>query len=532
MPDLEKGILVRDPTGKFKILRGGRLYDLPIEKVSVAPPPKLTDKILEKSGIVVTGDLKERLEEIIEAYSRDVRDRFETKSTLIRPVGQGGMGFSAEQADLIMKLIKDGSAEKEAPKREQRVAAPAYRQTLARKEPLPPAGVIPEITPEAASPAPIPKMSEMAPGVAEFVFSPADEAEILAVRQKLPKAVAGLKPVLIAKIIREIIVESKVSLPEEARKKLENILLINLRDIRDGFETRETLVGLTGPAGIPMTPEQVEKILSVAGQKLQKIEEKTKETEVQKIKQAMEGERTKSETAKEKTVEGVRKTLEDRWREITKKQSAPPMVLPKELVASSVGLQVKAVGVMPRAGVAPPQIAAAKSAPPAASASSKVVSFPTAAKIFDLSDEEKPKPLEIFKPIAPPQVRRPIPPQDKRPRLDDVKYVPKLVGPVEELREMTLIDWRRLGSTPAMAASKVKEKISLLERQSFGQKIAGIKAWQESEVNKLYLEISRESLAKGVSADQIITERVSAGKTTLTGDDYRAVMELNRSLRY
>jgi len=208
------------------------------------------------------------------------------------------------------------------------------------------------------------------------------------------------------------------------------------------------------------------------------------------------------------------------------------MVLPKELVASSVGLQVKAAGVMPRAGVVPPQIAAAKNAPPAASASPKAAPFPTTAKVFDLPDEEKPKPLEIFKPVAPPQIRRPIPLQDERPRLDDVKYVPKLVGPVEELREMTLIDWRRLGATPVMAASKVKEKISLLERQSFGQKIAGIKAWQESEVNKLYLEIGRESLAKGVSADQIISERVSAGKTTLTGDDYRAAMELNRSLRY
>jgi hypothetical protein len=151
---------------------------------------------------------------------------------------------------------------------------------------------------------------------------------------------------------------------------------------------------------------------------------------------------------------------------------------------------------------------------------------------FDLPEEEKPKPLQIFKQVSPQQIRRPVPQRDNRPRLDDVKYVPKLVGPVEELREMTLVDWRRLNANPALAAEKVKEKIGLLERESFTKKLDGIKAWQESEVNKIYLEIGRESLQKGLSVDKIIASRSAAGQPAITFEEYRAIMELNRYLRY
>jgi hypothetical protein len=64
------------------------------------------------------------------------------------------------------------------------------------------------------------------------------------------------------------------------------------------------------------------------------------------------------------------------------------------------------------------------------------------------------------------------------------------------------------------------------------KRLAGIKAWQESEVVKIYLEISRDCLSKGASADQIISLRASSGKPTLTMEEYKAVLELNKFLRY
>ncbi|MBI5072130.1 hypothetical protein HZB93_04590 [Candidatus Falkowbacteria bacterium] len=524
MVQFEDEILIKDSSGRFKVLRGGKLYDL-VEEPRVMPQTaastsKLTDEVLKKSGIVLSEDLKERFAEIVEAYSKDVRDRFETKSTLTRGTSQGGMGLTPEQADLVIKLIRDVKAEK-------------LPKAASLRKPLPRAGVIPEAEPKAA-PAPEPKTPELPPGVREFVFSRADEAEILAAKQKLPKTMAGIKPAEAEKIVKEIIDESKIILVGEARKKLEGILLTHLKDIRDGFETRETLSGEVGPKGINLTPDQLEKILGIARDKFQKLEERTKKTELQKIKIAMDEEKAKSGEIEEKTFGGVKAKMDARWQEITKKE-ASPMAVPEELMAPPVGVRLGAAGITPKVFAAPraPSTQEITSSETAGRESGVSSALPARTKTpFDLPEEEKPKPLQILKPSAPTRVRRPMPQQDNRPRLDDVKYVPKLVGPVEELREMTVIDWRRLGANPAAAAAKVKEKIDLLEREDFAKKIAGTKAWQESEVNKLYLEIGRESMEKGLSVDKIIAEREKTGQITISAEEYRAIMNLNRALRY
>jgi len=49
------------------------------------------------------------------------------------------------------------------------------------------------------------------------------------------------------------------------------------------------------------------------------------------------------------------------------------------------------------------------------------------------------------------------------------------------------------GEPPQEAISKIKEKIDLLGEDSLVKKAGGIKAWKESEVNKLYLELGEES---------------------------------------
>ena len=525
MSDFGDEIIIRDSTGKFKILRGGKFYDLETStKKTVAPTSELADEVLKKSGIVLSEDLRERFTEIVGAYSKDVRDRFETKSTLTKGTSQGGMGLTPEQADLVIKLIRDAKAEKLPP------AASVGREA---RKPLPRAGVIPEVEPKAA-PAPKPKMPELPPGVEEFVFSRADEAEILAAKQKLPKTMAGIKPAEAEKIIREIIEESKIILAGEAQKKLEGILLTHLKDIRDGFETRETLSGEVGPTGINLTLEQLEKILGVARDKFQKLEEKTKKTELQKIKTAMDEEKAKSGEIKEKTFGGVKAKMDARWQEITKRESSP-MAVPEELMAPPVGVRLGAAGITPKIFAAPRAPSPQEIVPSETAGREGGVSSVPPARTkppFDLPEEEKPKPLQILKPSIPARVRRPMQQQDNRPRLDDVKYVPKLVGPIEELKEMTVIDWRRLGANPAAAAAKVKEKIDLLEREDFAKKIAGTKAWQESEVNKLYLEIGRESMVKGLPVDKIIAEREKAGQITISAEEYRAIMNLNRALRY
>ncbi len=525
MADFADEIIVRDPTGKFKILRGGKLYDLTKEpQVKAASlTPKLADEVLKKSGIILEDNLEERFAEVILAYSKDVRDKFETKTALAKEVDRGGLGLSPDQADLVIKLIESAKVKKPG------AADPGKKYPPDQKESLPPKGVIREKASE-----PVKKSTPvLPPGVAEFVFSSDDEAEISAAKNKLPKISPGPNPVEINRIIKEIIIASGISLSGEARQRLEGILLAHFKDIRDGFETKETLRGVAGPAGIPLAPDEIEKILALSRDKFKQLEDKNRQEELKKIKIAAEKEKAKAGEVKEKTVGEIKNKMDARWQEITRKAAPPPLELPEELVAPPIGMQVKAIGELPKISKTQPAIGEPLSSViPPTPKEMPVAPLQRKKSSFDLPEEERPKPLQIFKPASPQQIRRPVLPRDNRPRLDDVKYVPKLVGPIEELREMTLVDWRRLSPDPVLAAEKIKAKIALLEKEAFSKKIAGIKAWQESEVNKLYLEIGRESLQKGLPVDKILADRQTSGQPSISTEEYMALMNLNRSLRY
>ncbi|MEK7190045.1 MAG: hypothetical protein AAB666_03665, partial [Patescibacteria group bacterium] len=130
----------------------------------------------------------------------------------------------------------------------------------------------------------------------------------------------------------------------------------------------------------------------------------------------------------------------------------------------------------------------------------------------------------------PPKIAIPQTPSG-RSKMEDVAYKPRLVGPVEELRELTLVDFRRLSPQAKVTADKIYAKIELLAEESYEKKIAGIKAWQESEVNKMYLGLLNESVDRAMPVQKMIEERQSANRPTLTYEEFKTVMELNRRLR-
>src|SRR5690606_26031994 len=112
-----------------------------------------------------------------------------------------------------------------------------------------------------------------------------------------------------------------------------------------------------------------------------------------------------------------------------------------------------------------------------------------------------------------------------RPLVSDVSYAPKLIGPVEELRSLTLKDFRRLSKEPKEAALKIKDKIDLLEEQSFTLKTQGVEAWQGSEVNRLYLDVLRRSL-EGRPVGEVIADMTASGGPAITQAEFEAVMDL------
>jgi hypothetical protein len=119
-----------------------------------------------------------------------------------------------------------------------------------------------------------------------------------------------------------------------------------------------------------------------------------------------------------------------------------------------------------------------------------------------------------------------------RPRLDDIKFTPKIMSQVDELRFLNTTTFRRLHPDPIVAANKIKEKINLLAEEYYGKRLEGIKAWRISPINLLYLAIGEASISQNKSIDAIMEERKSSDADYLTAPEFDAIMELNRELRY
>ncbi len=117
-------------------------------------------------------------------------------------------------------------------------------------------------------------------------------------------------------------------------------------------------------------------------------------------------------------------------------------------------------------------------------------------------------------------------------KMDDIKFTPKSMGPVDELKYMDMVSFRRLCKTPEDIIHKIKEKINLLEEESYAKRLYGVKAWRQNSVNKIYLEIGHESINKKKPINAIIEERKAAGKDYLNNQEFEAITDLNRDLRF
>lgn len=121
----------------------------------------------------------------------------------------------------------------------------------------------------------------------------------------------------------------------------------------------------------------------------------------------------------------------------------------------------------------------------------------------------------------------------KKPMVDDVRLQPSMVmGPVDELRAMDLLEFRRLSTNPVQAANRIKDKIDLLAEESVTKQAEGIQAFKESPVNKIYLDLGNESIATGQPVVDLIAGLLQRGTPTLTVEEFNAITDLNKQIRY
>ena len=125
-----------------------------------------------------------------------------------------------------------------------------------------------------------------------------------------------------------------------------------------------------------------------------------------------------------------------------------------------------------------------------------------------------------------------VPPKGTKPAVQDIAPARKLAGPVQELENMDLVGFRRLAQDPNEAILKIKDKIELLESESYAKRIAGVKGWQSSPVNKMYVDLTRQALVTGKPIEQVAAAKQKGGSDSLSKEEIQAIMKLNNQLRF
>jgi len=365
-------------------------------------------------------------------------------------------------------------------------------------------------------------------------FSPQDDEEI----KKIISAVGVARPVYDYHSLAELIIAESgydVKGDEVIFGRFKNIIVARLKDVRDELETTEALKKSRKIGGLDLTEEEAGRIISLIRDKIgQGLLDLTKEkpAEARKAiifpakKPFVRGKITLAAKKRESSVreERIGEELEEtKINNLSKEQPEPVGVRATPEIMEEDGLPVIK---LPPGGelLAKPrfvsQIINQFPQPLKSPAQPKFVTEPE-------TNLPSPQPQPQIRPISPPKVMR-----YGKPSVDGVRVEPILVGPVEELGMMTLINFRRLGETPHQAIARIKEKVDLLEKDSYAKKLAGIEAWHKSEVNRFYRLLGQEGLRQGRSIDDIINERLQGNKPTLSVEEFNSVMELNRSLRY
>lgn len=123
-------------------------------------------------------------------------------------------------------------------------------------------------------------------------------------------------------------------------------------------------------------------------------------------------------------------------------------------------------------------------------------------------------------------------PKTKRPSVADITGPKKLSGPTEEIRSMSLEDFRKLGPTPRDRVQKLFGRFVSLQKESFTMRMEGVKAWRTSPVYQLYLALGTESMNTGKSIADVIVSRTSQGKEVLNEEEFHYIADLNRQLQF
>lgn len=458
-------------------------------------------------GIELTDDEIKKLASILNFVTKQNRTNEEIVDHLTKPTKVGGLNLSKETAKMIVEDFYSWFKEREKkgeivttqqilPKKN--IVAPIAATLTLKNNPVPP---------------PIVKIEPQS----EIIKSSINKnikADVEEMQKTLPGGATKSGSNSFDSQAEEIIKTSDIVVGPELTQRFKTLIISYLREVRKSSEIKERLLAHTLNGGMGLTLEQAEKVIET----IKDFKKKEGSQTIKEIKKPETAiilepplEITKTETK-----------IEPKASQAKEEPSMP--VVKKETIAEpkveSTTPSFKNPTKLSPVKIKLPSSSDIQTAAPIL----KIVEEKNKPKIEKMSfPEEQPKPPKT---MAIPQTI------GGRAKVEDVAYKPRLIGPIEELREMNLVEFRRFSPKPQVAADKIISKVELLAKEGYDKKIKGIEAWQKSQLFQLYNSLLSESLNEAKSVAEIIKDRGAAKQETLSEDEFKVIMSLNRQLKF
>ncbi len=387
----------------------------------------------------------------------------------------------------------------------------------------------------------------------DFYFSPEDEEEIRVLARKIQDEIKpSLPDVNIKAKLDDIARQTKIHFSSsELADRFKQILASFLRGIRDKIETRLALTKSIEQGGLGLNKDSAEKILLIA-ESVSLVKNKEKVIKPPAIK-VFEDElkQAPSSVTSQIIAKSAKQKIDQEKLSTLSKTGARDIEydLAKELKKKDTSKEKKPLDVSHEIAPPPPRLVKPRPASPSQDrqTSPPLPDLPITLPVKRTDKEEK-----VIKKIAVISGQPIVKPESKidksqtvtptinlrrtgvaegKVKVEDVK-VPRVVTPIEELKYLDLVNFRRLSKDAIEAVNKIKEKINFLEEEEYSRRLEGIKAWRMSPVNKLYLDIGQASIAEKKPVNDIIEERTKAGEKYLSNQEFKAIMDLNKSIRF
>ncbi|MFZ5391229.1 MAG: hypothetical protein ACOZAJ_03080 [Patescibacteria group bacterium] len=304
---------------------------------------------------------------------------------------------------------------------------------------------------------------------------------------------------------KEVVMTNNLSFKDEINaRRFELLFVSRLKEVRSGIEVKESLMKPVVSGGLGLSEVVAEKVASI----------------IESAKKNFESPIANRQSPIAKSSSGKK--------EIDKLIAAElPVVLPKKPIALPLSSQFKEP-VKPVVNKIQPQVKPVKDA--------------VKEKLSDTEIDRQKVLQELARTAAAAAVSKTVSlPQDKtkpvfqpkpKPQLNDVRAPSKTLGPLDELRVLNLVDFRRLAPKPIEALRKIQGKIELIGETSIGKRIEAIRSWQSSEVYRNYLSLGRLSIEQGKPVSQIIAEQSQNGQPCLNEEEFQSIVDLNEKLRF